>query len=189
LSQGVLLLPLWACFVGGAVFATVRKGFGPVKDLKIEFRRSDLLVGVAVGLFSQLVMSQVLYKVLFVFTGEQDVSARARDLAGKATSPALTLLLFVTVGLVAPVAEELFFRGLALRSLERRFGRIGGLVLTSAFFAVAHGNPLFVVALFPFGLVLGWLAQRYDRLGPAVVAHVAYNLVTATLLVSGLGGS
>ena len=34
LSQGVLLLPLWACFLGGSIFATVRKGFGPVKDLK-----------------------------------------------------------------------------------------------------------------------------------------------------------
>jgi membrane protease YdiL (CAAX protease family) len=47
-------------------------------------------------------------------------------------------------------------------------------------------NPLYFVALAPFAVVLGWLVLRFDRLGPAVAAHVGYNLVTATVLVFGL---
>lgn len=183
LSQGVLLLPLWACFIGGTVWATVRKGLGPVRDLAISIKPVDVPVGIAVGLGAQLVLNPVLYWVLFRFTGEQDVSQGARSITDKATSPLLVALLFLTVGVVAPVAEELFFRGLALRSLVRRFGRTGGLVLSALFFAVVHGNPLYVVALAPFALLLGWLVLRADRLGPAVAAHVTYNLVTATLLV------
>jgi membrane protease YdiL (CAAX protease family) len=183
LTQGVLLLPLWAAFIGGSVFATVRKGFGPVKDLRIGFRVVDIPIGLGVGFAAQLIVNPLLYRLLFVFTGEQDVSAGARGITDKATSPLLIVLLFVTVGFVAPVAEELFFRGLALRSLIRRFGSIWGLVLSAAFFAVAHTNPLYFVALVPFALVLGWLVLRYDRLGPAIVAHIAYNLVTATVLV------
>ena len=93
------------------------------------------------------------------------------------------LLVFVTVGFVAPFAEELFFRGLALQSLVRRFGRVWGLLLSAAFFAVVHGNPLTFVALAPFAIVLGLLVLRFDRLGPAIAAHVGYNLVTATVLV------
>jgi membrane protease YdiL (CAAX protease family) len=183
LTQGVLLLPLWAAFVGGSVYATVRKGSGPRQDLKIAIRPLDVPLGVAVGLFAQLALNPLLYRLLFVFTGEQDVSAGARGITDKATSPLLVVLLFVTVGVVAPVAEELFFRGLALRSLIRRFGRVGGLLLSAAFFGAVHGNPLYFVALMPFAVVLGWLVIRFDRLGPAIAAHVAYNLVTATVLV------
>jgi membrane protease YdiL (CAAX protease family) len=185
LSQGVLLLPLWACFIGGSIFATVRKGFGPVKDLKIAIRWIDVPIGLAVGLVSQLIITPLLYRFLFIFTGEQDVSAGARGITDKATSPLLVILVFVTVGFVAPIAEEIFFRGLALQSLVRRFGPLGGILLSSAFFAVAHTNPLYFVALMPFAMVLAWMVLRFDRLGPAFTAHIAFNLVTATLLVFG----
>jgi membrane protease YdiL (CAAX protease family) len=186
LSQGVAQLPLWAAFIGGSVFATVRKGFGPVRDLKIAFRPVDVPIGLGVGIACQVLLNPLVYRVLFLFTPEQDVSRGARGITDKATSPLLVLLLFVTVGLLAPVAEELFFRGLALQSLVRRFGRVGGLILSSAFFAIAHTNPLYFVALMPFALILGWLVLRFDRLGPSIVAHVSYNLVTATVLVFGI---
>jgi uncharacterized protein len=183
LSQGVLMLPLWAAFIGGPLVATARKGFGPVKDLRLRVRPLDIPLGLAIGLAAQLVLNPLLYWVLFRFTGEQDVSAGARSITDKATSPALVVLLFVTVGFVAPIAEELFFRGLALQSLVRRFGPLTGLVLTSVFFALVHSNPLYFVALIPLALILGALVLHFDRLGPAIAAHVGYNLVTATVLV------
>jgi membrane protease YdiL (CAAX protease family) len=183
LSQVVILLPMWASFIGGAVYATVHKGFGPVRDLKISFRPVDVPVGLAVGMFGQLVLTPALYWVLFRFTGEQDVSASARGITDKATSPALVVLLFLTVGIVAPVAEELFFRGLALQSLIRRFDPAWALVLSSAFFAAVHLSPLLFVALMPFAMLLAGLVLYFGRLGPAIVAHITFNLVTATLLV------
>jgi membrane protease YdiL (CAAX protease family) len=186
LTQGVVLLPLWAALIGGSLFTVHRKGFGPVKDLRLAFQRIDLPVGIAVGLACQLVLNPIVYRLLFVFTGEQDVSAGARSITDLATSPALLVLLFVTVGFIAPVAEELFFRGLALQSFVKRFGRVGGLLLSAVLFALVHGNPLYMFALLPFAVVLGWLVLRFDRLGPALVAHVAYNIVTATLLVTGI---
>jgi uncharacterized protein len=185
MTQVVVLLPLWAAFIGGAIYATVHKGFGPVRDLKISFRPIDAPVGLAVGLFGQLLLVPAVYRLLFVFTGEQDVSAAARTITDKATSPALVVLVFLTVGIVAPVAEELFFRGLALQSLTRRFGPLWGLLGSSAFFAAVHLNPLLFVALMPFAMVLAALVLHFDRLGPAIVAHVAFNLATAVLLVSG----
>ena len=82
LSQGVLLLSLCACFIGGSVYATVRKGFGPVKDLRIAIRWIDVPIGLGVGIVSQLIVTPLLYRFLFIFTGEQDVSAGARGMNG-----------------------------------------------------------------------------------------------------------
>ena len=137
-------------------------------------------------LAAQFVLNPLLYRVLFLFTGELDVSATARNLTSRATSPAAVVFLFVTVGLVAPFAEELFFRGLALQSLFRRFGPVWAVLLSAALFAVVHENPLLFVGLFPLALLLGYLVVRFDRLGPAITTHVTYNLGTATVLVFGI---
>jgi membrane protease YdiL (CAAX protease family) len=186
LRQGVFQLPLWACFIGGSVYATTRKGFGPVRDLGLRLRPIDLPIGLAVGLAAQFLLNPLVYRVLYLFTGEQDVSATARNLTAKATSPAAVVFLFVTVGVIAPFAEELFFRGLTLRSLHRRFGAVWAVVLSSALFALVHENPLLFVGLFPLAIILGVLVERFDRLGPALTTHITYNLATATVLVAGI---
>jgi membrane protease YdiL (CAAX protease family) len=186
LRQGVFQLPLWACFIGGSIYATTRKGFGPVRDLKLRLRPIDVPVGLAVGLAAQFLLNPLLYRILYVFTGDLDASAAARNLTAKATSPAAVVFLFVTVGLVAPFAEELFFRGLALRSLHRRFGSVWAVVLSSAMFALVHENPVLFVGLFPLAVILAVLVERFDRLGPALTTHVTYNLATAIVLVAGV---
>jgi membrane protease YdiL (CAAX protease family) len=186
LRQGLFQLPLWACLIGGSVYATTRKGFGPVRDLKLRMRPVDVPIGIAVGLAAQFLLNPLLYRILFVFTGELDASAAARSLTDKATSPAAVVFLFVTVGLVAPFAEELFFRGLALRSLHRRLGAVWAVALSAAMFAFVHGNPLLFVGLFPLAVILALLVERFDRLGPALTTHVTYNLATATVLVAGI---
>ena len=54
----------------------------------------------------------------------------------------LVIMVFVTVGIGAPIAEEIFFRGLTQHSLIRRFGPLGGVRHSSAFFALTHFKPL-----------------------------------------------
>jgi membrane protease YdiL (CAAX protease family) len=48
-------------------------------------------------------------------------------------------------------------------------------------------QPLQFPALVLFGVVVGWLVRRYDRLGPAVWAHVGFNVTAAVVLVWNLG--
>ena len=55
-----------------------------------------------------------------------DLEGPARTLADKAHDPFGVVLLFVIVVIGAPIAEELFFRGLVMRSVERRLGRACG---------------------------------------------------------------
>ena len=118
----------------------------------------------------------------FGLRDDLDVAADARDLVDKADGLGVVLLIVVVV-FGAPVVEELFFRGLALRAFERRLGRWVGLVVSSLVFGLVHFQPLQFPALVMFGLIAGWLAQRDGRLGRAIWAHVGFNTWTVGLLL------
>jgi membrane protease YdiL (CAAX protease family) len=186
ISNGLLEIPLWAGFLGGPLYAVWRKGISLKEDFGLSMEWMDIPFGLAIGVFCQLVVVWLIYKVLFVFIGDQDVSAAARSITDKATSPLLVVFLVVVVGFLSPLFEELFFRGLSQRSIINRIGPGLGVVASAAFFAVVHGQLLQLPALFVFGLILGGLAHRYGRLGPSIWAHIGFNLVTVVALVGNL---
>lgn len=79
---------------------------------------------------------------------------------------------------IAPIGEELVFRGLLLRGAEHRMGSREALVFSAAFFAAAHLQPYFVAGLFVVGLVLGAVYQRTRSLIACVYVHGLYNLLS-----------
>ena len=140
-------------------------------------------VGLAIGVVCQVVLVPLIYVPIFLLFGHQDVSAAARQLTDRATDPFGVVALFVIVGVGAPIAEELFFRGLTQRSATRRFGPMAAWIGTAAFFAITHFELLQLPALFAFGLILGWLARRTGRLGMGICAHLGFNMMAAAALV------
>lgn len=80
--------------------------------------------------------------------------------------------------LVAPINEEIFFRGF----LVPRFG----IIISAVVFAVAHLSYFsiseFAAALF-FGLVVGYIYKRTKSLYPSIIAHIAVNFMTITSLL------
>lgn len=89
--------------------------------------------------------------------------------------------MFLYGGILAPIAEELLFRGLVQRTLMpwgKRFA-----ILCSAFtFGIFHGNLLQAPYAFLVGLVLGYVACEYS-IGWAMVLHMVNNLVLGDILV------
>lgn len=88
--------------------------------------------------------------------------------------------MFLYASLLAPVAEELIFRGWILRSLwpyGKRFAILGSAVLFGAF----HGNLLQTPYAFLVGLVLGYVTVEYSVIW-AMALHLFNNLVVADLL-------
>ena len=107
---------------------------------------------------------------------------------------------YLAVGLLAPVCEELVFRGAVLRSLLRWAGHHWVAIAISALlFALVHANPAQMPHAFVIGLLLGWLYYRTDSVVPGVVYHwvniriayVVYNLYPdpSLRLIDILGGS
>lgn len=179
------LVGLWAGFVGIPWLVARRKGSGSLVDeygLRVE--GGDLAPGLVAGLGSQLFLLPVLYlglRALFpdTFADPGRDAKDTFDLAHGAGRAVMALALVVG----APLVEELLFRGLFQRALVRRLGPSAGIVITAAVFAAVHGSVAALPGLFLFGVVLGVLAHRAARLGPGIVAHVAFNAATVTVFL------
>ncbi len=82
--------------------------------------------------------------------------------------------LFVALGL-APLGEELLFRGALFSSLEARRGPRMAIVGSALAFALFHLHPAQLPLALVAGLALGWLRGRYGALLPCIAAHVVHN--------------
>lgn len=199
--------PLHLALALVAVWAVTEKGRGVIADLRFTFEGwQDAGTGVLVGVLAQIIVVPVVtVPVLWLIDRDlDDVGESARELADRANDPVGVVALVITTCILAPVVEEVFFRGLVfgaykkranLRWLARLVGRPGladgrrwnlaiAALFSSALFSAVHFNPLLFPALFAVGGVFAWLAQRYGRLGPAIWAHVAFNATTILALLT-----
>ena len=94
-------------------------------------------------------------------------------------------LIALVAGLVAPVCEELLFRGLLLRALRRRVSPVAAVAISALVFALAHpmldptlGTLAVVPALFALGAVSGVVALRRGDLSVSILLHIGFNLLT-----------
>jgi membrane protease YdiL (CAAX protease family) len=172
---------LWAGLLASVAWASRLKGSGRVADdFGLRARWGDMLVGLPIGIADQLLVVPLIYLPLQFFR-HSDLSKAAKELAGQFHGAAYAgFAVVVIVG--ASIVEELFFRGLVLRSLERRFGTGWAVVGSAAAFGVAHLQPLQLPALFVLGIILALLVTRTGRLGPAIAAHAAFNAATVVAL-------
>ena len=138
-------------------------------------------IGLAFGLSY---LTWVVMRLLGSEVPEQSVVQVADRAVGLGTRAALV----ITAVLLAPLAEELVFRGILLRALERRLsGNAAGLVSAAAF-ALVHLalDPMAwaaVPALFVVGWVLATAMQRTGRVSFAVAGHLGFNLAGVVALL------
>lgn len=187
-SVVVGLVGFWAGFGGAPFVAARRRGSGSLaRDFGLRFRLpGDVLRGLGIGLAGQLVLVNLIYLPLRWLDPHavERVSDPAKEITGSGHGWGL-LALAVVICIGAPVFEELFFRGLLLRSVEARLGPRWAVVVSAVVFGLVHFEPLQTPALIAFGLVLGTVAVRTRRLGPTICAHAAFNGVTVLLLALG----
>jgi len=104
------------------------------------------------------------------------------DLWSNANKDTISFLYFLTFAVIAgPIFEELFFRGLLLRTFLKRYSITKAIWLSAAFFALFHLNPWQAFLALPAGLFFAWLTWWTESLIPAIVGHVAMNLACSFL--------
>ncbi len=84
-------------------------------------------------------------------------------------------ILFVGGVVVAPVVEELFFRGFVFAGLRQRMGWERAGVISAGLFALVHLQPLQIIPIFILGLIFAYLYHRSESIWPAVLMHVVTN--------------
>lgn len=90
----------------------------------------------------------------------------------------------VVIAVVAPIIEELTFRGLGY-SLLARYGRWTAIIGTGLAFALAHGLVNAFPLLAAFGIGLAYLRSRVDSVYPGMIVHGLFNAIALTVAVSG----
>ena len=96
--------------------------------------------------------------------------------------------LLVGGALVAPLFEEVFFRGFVFAGLRVRYGWRRAAAVSAGLFAVVHLTPTAIIPIFILGYIFAYLYQRSGSLWPAILMHVATNtfaLGAAYLVASG----
>ena len=92
--------------------------------------------------------------------------------------PTVILLAFL---LVAPVAEELFFRGVVYNAWERERGPMVAVLGSAALFAVIHTSLFSLVPIFALGVTLAMLFRSTRSLPAAMAMHAAFNAISVVL--------
>jgi uncharacterized protein len=90
---------------------------------------------------------------------------------------------FVVVAVVAPIVEELTYRGLGFSLLER-FGQWPAIVVTAVLFGASHGLIEGLPVLTAFGIGIGWLRSRTGSVYPGMLVHGAFNALALVLAVT-----
>ncbi|MFP5451421.1 MAG: CPBP family intramembrane glutamic endopeptidase [Thermoleophilia bacterium] len=97
------------------------------------------------------------------------------------------VLMVIALVVLAPLGEELVFRGLLLRGLVRRLNFWPAALITSVLFAASHADAYAIwpraIALVATGLTLAWL-YRWRGYAAAVTAHATVNGVAAIALIA-----
>ena len=162
------------------------KGLGPVADWRLTVKPRDIGIGLGIAGLG-LAGAGLAGMVTTSLVGLTDEAAadNTQFLREAVGTPWLAAILFAAV-IGAPITEELFFRGLALRAIEKRLNARWAIVLSAVIFTLPHftspdwrGTAVLFSSIFVVGLILGWVTVKTNRLGPAIVAHMIFNGVGA----------
>ena len=190
-SAGAVALALavpTVCAAALAVLITQIRGNGPRIDLGLTMARRDIMVGVLCG-FAGLVVTIPASLLYVAIVGTDATSAVGEAFDHVRAGPLLALTIFVIVVFVAPLCEEIVYRGLLWGAVERLgANRWWALAVTTFVFALAHfefsRTPLLLVVAIPIGIA----RVITGRLPAGVIAHQINNLLPGLVLTLGLLG-
>ena len=152
----------------------------------------DLVTALAAGLGMFVVITLGLGWLLGLVAsaGGGELPRVQQDLQSLAEDPRTAPLLALGAVVLAPLGEEMFFRGLLFPVLRRRLAVWPAITVSAALFAAIHFQSMLdayavtVVIVVPVGMTLAWLRERAGTLWVPIVAHASYNLVQVVLLVA-----
>jgi uncharacterized protein len=90
---------------------------------------------------------------------------------------------FIKVVVVAPVVEELIFRGVIMQGFMRNYPKILAILFSALLFALFHLNPWQFPATFILGLLLGWLMVRTHSILLCILTHALNNLIVLLTVI------
>jgi CAAX protease family protein len=183
--MGRALVPVVVAAVYASVIAAaaliLRRRFGAAAALRPAAAKYVLLALAGWGLTYAVVWLAhlALKPVLGSWSATLDLLAAigADDGRLAQSGPLLRAIILIRACALAPLAEELLFRGFLFTWLRRRLSAWWTIAITAALFALIHGYPPLVLLGFVGGVAAGWVRERSESVVPTVVAHVVHNIL------------
>lgn len=174
-AAGLVAIPFVVCRIEGIAPAARRLGLRPFKlftGIGWTLAAYGVFVGLA-GLYSLVVDTQTEQQVL------QDIEAEKDTLVLVAQG--------ILVIVLAPVSEEIFFRGFLFGGLRAKLSFWPAALIPGIFFGSLHllgGSWEVVPPLAALGVILAWLYERTGSIGPPILMHALQNAIAFTVTVS-----
>ena len=144
--------------------------------------------GVATFLISlpALLVVSALWQQLLEVCG---IPAEKQDLIAmfaQAKSPGLLSFMIFLAIVIAPITEELLFRGGVFRYVRTRLPRWAALLIPACLFGALHGNLASFAPLVALGVIFSLAYERTGRIATTMIAHGLFNLNTIVLILAGV---
>jgi len=143
---------------------------------------SGVGVGVA-GLFVAGIISYILTSIIENTTHHQIEAPKQISLQSHPQTLAIVII-GVSVVLLAPLAEEAFFRGFVFQGLRKWLRPGWAIVISAAVFGIAHLIPLIMLPIFGLGILLASIVHARKSIVPSIAAHMTFNGIQFAILVA-----
>ena len=127
-------------------------------------------IGISFGLLIVLLAVAAALEPIFGAGKEQGLDPTGWD---SSRAPAF-ILNFVLTAMVAPIVEELMFRGIGFFLLEQ-FGQLAAIVVTAIAFSLTHGIVEGIPVFFVIGAGLAFMRSRTNSIYPPILLHAGFN--------------
>ncbi len=182
-AQGGAQFALMAAFSAGRGSQRLDTDFGLVLRLRDMW---GLLAGIGLQF---VVVYAVLLPLQLILDLDNPPQQEVTQVAGEARGAVDIVLVVLIVVVIAPIVEEMIFRGMLLSRLRRSMGRVPAVLVSAVVFAAVHladPNAVFVVpGLVVIGIVLGFQALRTGNLSVSIFTHAGVNLIAVISLLYG----
>ena len=101
--------------------------------------------------------------------------------------PGLAAIILLRACVLAPLTEELLFRGVLFGWLRQRLSATLTIAVTSIAFAAIHAYPAILPLAFVTGVALGWIRERSGSVAPTIVVHFVHNVLLVTFAYATVG--
>lgn len=167
-SVGVLLLEMIYLLPVALIFAWRRIHWKHLGFGKFTLNVVGIGCGLLIGGYAIIILHNAALALFHVDTQGDQIF----EIFNQLQSP---VWFFITGAVIAPIVEEIFFRGFLFQGFRAKYGWLPALFLSSAIFGAAHLDPVSLIPTFILGCVLAYIFHRSNSVWPGILFHAAIN--------------
>lgn len=167
-------------FYSAILLLSLKLLFPEVRFMSL-FRGRELMSTSVFVLLLLPVLLMISHLLSFFFQGMG--STHAPRMLPEMEGPGDILMMILALAVLAPLVEELLFRGFLYRILRSRYSSLPSIIITSILFSAVHFSLAMVVPIFIMGVLMAWARERSGSMAPSLLLHSINNLVAVLLLI------